>query len=392
MMKNSMFLLIALLAINVNAQVGIGTNNPQGELHIDGAKDNAISGTPTIAQQKNDVIITNTGKVGIGTITPHASSALEVNSASNGFLPPRMTNIQMLAITAPTQGLVVYCTNCTPKGLRVFDGIYWTDMIGTNPKSKILYQWDFEGFLPLPNLKYEQASGQNNITIVTDPLNLNNKVLKTIIPAGLDRSEVYLGESLYGQILHFYADANFGFTDAANTVANNLSLGSEIWLKMRVYKPQEQNTNGIKPCIVQFGPVGNVPLTTNQLGFAQVRLRNDTSSYGDRWNWRLFSNNIFTPFPITPGEVNFVTKPYGVWETFVLHLKYRTDSEGILEVWKDGVKYITQNGANAIPNNRGKIKFGLYIGAGNSVPQTLTCYFDDVKIGGANCSYEEISQ
>lgn len=61
-------------------------------------------------------------KVGSNPATIQNSAALEVESTSKGFLPPRMTNAQMTAIPSPAQGLMVYCTDCNPVGLRVNDG------------------------------------------------------------------------------------------------------------------------------------------------------------------------------------------------------------------------------------------------------------------------------
>jgi hypothetical protein len=45
-----------------------------------------------------------------GTFTDIASARLAVNSTTQGFLPPRMTNAQKLAIASPVAGLVVYDT------------------------------------------------------------------------------------------------------------------------------------------------------------------------------------------------------------------------------------------------------------------------------------------
>ncbi|MBN8695931.1 MAG: collagen-like protein [Bacteroidetes bacterium] len=49
--------------------------------------------------------------VGIGTNTPDASSALEVQSTTQGVLVPRMTTAQRTAIASPANGLLVYDTN-----------------------------------------------------------------------------------------------------------------------------------------------------------------------------------------------------------------------------------------------------------------------------------------
>lgn len=64
--------------------------------------------------------------IGVGTTTPDPSSILDVDSTTKGFLPPRMTEVQMNAITLPAEGLMVYCTDCAPKCFYVYDG---TDFI-----------------------------------------------------------------------------------------------------------------------------------------------------------------------------------------------------------------------------------------------------------------------
>lgn len=62
----------------IHAQVGVNTTNPQGVFHVDGAKDNPATGVPSVAQQANDVAVTATGSVGVGTIAP--TNKLHVNA------------------------------------------------------------------------------------------------------------------------------------------------------------------------------------------------------------------------------------------------------------------------------------------------------------------------
>lgn len=66
------------------AQVGVNTPNPQGTFHVDGAKDNVSTGTPTSTQQLNDFVVLNNGNIGIGTVAP--TNKLDVRSATNGAL------------------------------------------------------------------------------------------------------------------------------------------------------------------------------------------------------------------------------------------------------------------------------------------------------------------
>jgi hypothetical protein len=51
-------------------------------------------------------------QVGVNTGTPDASSALDITSTTGGLLTPRMTAAQRDAIAAPSQGLIIFCTDC----------------------------------------------------------------------------------------------------------------------------------------------------------------------------------------------------------------------------------------------------------------------------------------
>ncbi|WP_294304314.1 fibrinogen-like YCDxxxxGGGW domain-containing protein [uncultured Chryseobacterium sp.] len=78
--------------INIYSQVGINTKNPQTTFHIDGAKDNPLTGVPNTAQQSNDFVITSAGDVGIGTINP--TNKVHVVSLSNPLKLNGLVNAQ----------------------------------------------------------------------------------------------------------------------------------------------------------------------------------------------------------------------------------------------------------------------------------------------------------
>jgi trimeric autotransporter adhesin len=66
----------------------------------------------------------STGSAGIGTTAPDASSALEIKSATQGILVPRMTKNQRDAIVTPATGLMIFQTNSSP-GFYYYDGTAW---------------------------------------------------------------------------------------------------------------------------------------------------------------------------------------------------------------------------------------------------------------------------
>ena len=70
-------------------------------------------------------------QVGIGTSSPNASAALDINSTTKGLLPPRMTAAQRDVIGTLAQGLMVYCTNCGANGeAQIYNGTAWVNLVG----------------------------------------------------------------------------------------------------------------------------------------------------------------------------------------------------------------------------------------------------------------------
>lgn len=57
-----------------------------------------------------------------------ASAKVQIDSTTQGFLPPRMTNAQRTAISSPAVGLMVYCTDMV-EGLYVYKSTGWTFII-----------------------------------------------------------------------------------------------------------------------------------------------------------------------------------------------------------------------------------------------------------------------
>jgi hypothetical protein len=84
----------------------------------------------------NSNIHNNGASVGIGTALPNAAAKVEIQSTTQGFLPPRMTYAQRQAISNPVTGLVVFCTNCGDRNvggeLEIYSGGMWRNMVGNS--------------------------------------------------------------------------------------------------------------------------------------------------------------------------------------------------------------------------------------------------------------------
>jgi len=111
---------------------------PQGDQGIQGATGLLTSGsaagnTPYWDGSQwvvNGINLYNNGSnLGIGTTTPNASAITEMNSTTQGFLPPRMTTLQRDAIASPATGLVIF--NTTTNCLNFFIGSGWNETCGT---------------------------------------------------------------------------------------------------------------------------------------------------------------------------------------------------------------------------------------------------------------------
>jgi hypothetical protein len=68
-------------------------------------------------------------QVGIGTINPNTSAALDIESTTKGLLTPRMTAAQRIAISTPAEGLIVFQTDSTP-GLYCYVNGSWSALSG----------------------------------------------------------------------------------------------------------------------------------------------------------------------------------------------------------------------------------------------------------------------
>ena len=84
--------------------------------------------------------------------------------------------------------------------------------------------------------------------------------------------------------------------------------------------------------------------------------------------------------------------PKDKWTQFVFHFIHSKDSDGLIEVWRDGVKIHTIKGRNMhleIP----KWKIGLYKSSfldGSSSRSSRVVYFDNVRVGNSSATYADM--
>jgi hypothetical protein len=73
------------------------------------------------------MIITPTGQIGIGTTSPNPSAILDIVSNTTGILIPRLTTSQRNSISSPAQGLLIF--NTSSNSFEYYDGTSWQTII-----------------------------------------------------------------------------------------------------------------------------------------------------------------------------------------------------------------------------------------------------------------------
>lgn len=206
------------------AQIGIGTENPQKLFHVDGAKDNSLIGTPNTLQQRNDVVITAEGRIGIGTISPEG--ALDIQSTNSGLVLPRLTNFERDNIPLGYRPTGTFIYNTTSDLLQI--------NIGTN-ETPIWSSLDTHSSTINTSVLFTKSSSQTinariNTPIIFDttvynstPFGFvtkkNNNQTITLTGGKTYRLEVNMGKSLS-------SDSGYTWCYISNTTTNNEVLAN----------------------------------------------------------------------------------------------------------------------------------------------------------------------
>jgi len=133
-------------------------------------------------------------QIGIGTVTPNASSILDITSTTQGMLAPRMTTAQRTAIASPADGLLVFDT--TDKAFYFYNtlGTSWIKMANESALTRTNYKL----VKSAADLAPELAAGGGNTYLLntttlyeingtitlTRPININNAYI-----SGVDANE-----------------------------------------------------------------------------------------------------------------------------------------------------------------------------------------------------------
>jgi len=105
-------------------------------------------------------------KVGTNLNSIQSKAVLEIESTTKGFLPPRMTNVQLTAM-GNVEGMIAWCSDCTSTSgskLMINNGSEWVSLLGYKLASGKLLIGNTSGVA-----EESLASGTGNILLSNSP-------------------------------------------------------------------------------------------------------------------------------------------------------------------------------------------------------------------------------
>jgi hypothetical protein len=164
------------------------------------------------------VFVDNSGHVGIGTTTPEATSLVELNSTTKGFLKPRMTTAQRNAISSPAEGLEIY--NTDNQTIDYFNGTSWVALNGTTRYIKLIMSVD-QSVNVGSDLNFDTIDSANGMTSSSNGIDLKAGVTYRI-EANIDlmapQGSGFLGYQLHNGTGYIGQDAYTGITSTTGFV------------------------------------------------------------------------------------------------------------------------------------------------------------------------------
>lgn len=221
-------------------------------------------------------------------------------------------------------------------------------------ESPILHRWDFEGSDPFHTLKIE---GEPPV-VISDPRNPANRVMHAVLKPKAERPE--------------RSEVRF----------DRIEEGQERWVGCRIFRPDPEQFHRV--CIFQLGPISGAPGRGGR-GLYQILARKVDDQLV--WTLRGYTSRVNDrDFEDQAGPLVI-----GTWDDWVMHIKLRHDDQGRIVLWRNGRQIVDRSGQNAWPGDRLAVKWGAYIGSGNTTEQETNVYFDDIVIGNEMARYEDVS-
>lgn len=161
-----------------------------------------------------------------------------------------------------------------------------------------------------------------------------------------------------------------------------LNVRSERWYGLSIFLPDSYIPDPCEEQLFQWHGDNSVDLDGVNMAISPLAMY----SINGRWE---FGIRFAGKFDLGIYDKN-------LWTDWVLHIKFSPDSDGLVEIWKNGKKVLTKKGKNTYNDVVGNyFKIGIYKYGWDdgyfSTTTTRTLYYDEVRIGDENSSYSDVA-
>ncbi|MGB7441989.1 MAG: polysaccharide lyase [Coleofasciculaceae cyanobacterium] len=171
--------------------------------------------------------------------------------------------------------------------------------------------------------------------------------------------------------------------------------GEERWFGFSTYIPTNWQDHNNFTIVAQ---IKGSPDTGEQYRspFVSFEVRNGVWTLFNRWDPNPISQPARNGSGGTIQSKRLYSGPYskGQWTDWVIHAEWSYNSDGLLELWKDGVQLASWVAPNCYNDSEHSFHFkiGMYKpGYNESHPSPLVIYHDEVRIGNGNASYADVA-
>lgn len=160
---------------------------------------------------------------------------------------------------------------------------------------------------------------------------------------------------------------------------------SERWYGMSLFLPTSFIADPCEEILFQWRGVSKVSLD----GYSMSNPPLSMLTRNGRWLLNIKHTDKFTTIDLGP----YVTNE---WTDWVMHINWSYESDGLLQIWKNGSLVLDRKGPNTFKDKVGNyFKMGIYKygwkeGYTSNTTQR-TVYYDEVKVGNETSSYSHVA-
>lgn len=241
--------------------------------------------------------------------------------------------------------------------------------------SAILFYEDFEDALIVEG-EWRYAIEGGSQAFVTDPVRFGARAYEF--------SLTYNSSSDKRSELTLLAGFNNG--------SLNFTIGDEYWIGFSIFLAEGYYSNNWVIHHQYHGEPDKPPVCdpTEDWRNPVVTFRTDNGKQGISWK---YDSRQCTPHGDYEGTglQYYGAPPIGQWVDFVINVKWSYGADGFLKIWRNGaLKTDRSDEGNCFNDRKGPyLKIGIY--GQLDQDQTITVYYDELRIGDSASSYSEVA-